>query len=143
VAGVPLHYHLLSYALPVEAADRAGAPLLDPLLALAPLFWVALLGLQLANAGRVLFRDGRAGALGAGVAVFHADPGQLLSGSARARSTATWPRGSSGAPRRSCGLVFLAGLAVSLEGWLERGDVHAPRRARCARRGGQRRRRRR
>ena len=78
VAGVPLHYHVLAYALPIEAADRAAAPLADPLLALAPLFWVGLLALQLANAGRVVFGDARAGVAGAAVALFHADPGAVL-----------------------------------------------------------------
>jgi hypothetical protein len=32
VAGVPLHYHVLAYALPLEAAELSGAPLADPLL---------------------------------------------------------------------------------------------------------------
>jgi hypothetical protein len=122
VAGVPLHYHLLSYALPVEAADRAGAPVLDPLLALAPPFWVALLGLQLANAGRVLFRDGRAGAVGAGIALFHTDPGALL-GLSPGAFNSHLATGIFGSPTTVCGLVLLAGLALCLEGWLEHRDA--------------------
>ena len=55
VAGVPLHYHLLAYALPVAAANPSGAPLADALFTLAPLFWLALLTLQIRNAGRALF----------------------------------------------------------------------------------------
>jgi hypothetical protein len=122
VAGVPLHYHVLSYALPVEAADRSGAPLFDPLLALAPPFWVALLGLQLANAGRVLFRDGWAGALGAAVALFHTDPGAFL-GLGPGAFNSHLATGIFGSPTTVCGLVLLAGLAVSLEGWIEHGDA--------------------
>jgi hypothetical protein len=120
VAGVPLHYHLLSYALPVEAAEMAGSPLFDPLLALAPLFWVALLGLQLSNAGRLLFEDGRAGALGAGVALLHADPGRLLSLGPGAFNNHL-ATGIFGSPTTVCGLVLLAGIAIALEEWMERG----------------------
>ncbi len=120
VAGVPLHYHLLAFALPVEAADRAGAPVADPLLALAPLFWVGLLALQVSNAGRVVFRDGRAGALGAAVALLHTDPGQFL-GLGPGAFNSHLATGIFGSPTTVCGLVLLAGLTVSLESWVEAG----------------------
>lgn len=120
VAGVPLHYHVLAYALPIEAADQAGAALLDPLLALSPLFWVALLALQLANAGRVVFGDARAGVAAAAVALFHADPGRLLGLGAGAfnshLATAVY-----GSPTTACSLVLLIGLVLALEGWFETG----------------------
>jgi hypothetical protein len=118
VAGVPLHYHVLAYALPIEAADLAGAPLADPLLALAPLFWVALLALQMANAGRVVFQDARAGILGGAVALFHADPGYVLGLGAGAfnshLATAVY-----GSPTTVCSLVLLLGLTLSLDAWVE------------------------
>jgi len=120
VAGVPLHYHLLAYALPVEAADRAGAPVADPLLGLAPLLWVGLLALQVSNAGRVVFRDGRAGALGAAVALLHTDPGQFL-GLGPGAFNSHLATGIFGSPTTACGLVLLAGLTVSLESWVEAG----------------------
>jgi hypothetical protein len=120
VAGVPLHYHLLSYALPVEAADQAGAPVADPLLALAPLFWVGLLALQVSNAGRVVFRDGRAGGLGAAVALLHADPGQFL-GLGPGAFNSHLATGIFGSPTTVCGLALLGGLTVSLESWVEAG----------------------
>ena len=118
VAGVPLYYHLLAYALPTEAADRAQAPVADSLLALAPLFWVGLLALQLANAGRVVFRDTRAGLAGAAVALFHADPGYLL-GLGPGAFNSHFATAVYGSPTTACSLVLLVGLALSLEGWLE------------------------
>jgi hypothetical protein len=78
VAGVPLHYHLLAYALPVAAADLASGAVADTLFSLAPLLWLALLALQLRNAGRALFADARAGVAAAAIVLFHADPGQVL-----------------------------------------------------------------
>ena len=120
VAGVPLHYHLLAYALPVEAADRAGAPVADPLLALAPLFWVGLLALQVSNAGRVVVRDGRAGALGAAVVLLHTDPGRFL-GLGPGAFNSHLATGIFGSPTTVCGLILLAGLTVSLESWVEAG----------------------
>jgi hypothetical protein len=119
-AGIPLRYHLLAYALPVETADEAGAPVADSLLALAPLLWVALLAVQAANAGRVLFRDARAGALGAAVALFHADPGKLL-GLGPGAFNSHFATGVYGSPPTVCGLVLLAGLAIALDGWVEVG----------------------
>jgi hypothetical protein len=119
-AGIPLTYHMLAYALPVEAADAAGAPVADPLLALAPLLWVALLAVQAANAGRVLFRDPLAGALGAGVALFHADPGKVLGLGAGAFNS-HFPTGVYGSPTTVCGLILLASIAVALETWVEAG----------------------
>jgi hypothetical protein len=120
VAGVPLHYHLLAYALPVEAADLAGAPLADPLFALAPLLWVSLLALQAANAGRVLFGDGRAGAIGAAVVLLHTDPGRFL-GLAPGAFNSHLATGIYGSPTTVCGLLLLAGLAISLEAWMTLG----------------------
>jgi hypothetical protein len=122
VAGVPLHYHLLAYALPVEAADLAGAPLADPLFALAPLLWVCLLALQAANAGRVLFGDGRAGAIGAAVLLLHIDPGRFL-GLAPGAFNSHLASGIYGSPTTVCGLVLLAGLAVSLDAWVTGGEL--------------------
>jgi hypothetical protein len=120
VAGVPLRYHVLAYALPIEAADLAGGAVADPLLALAPVFWVGLLALQVANAGRALFRDARAGVLAAVVALFHTDPGSLL-------GLGPWAFGSTlatavyGSPTTVCSFVLLMGLVVSLEGWVNEG----------------------
>ena len=76
VAGVPLHYHVLAYALPIEAADRAAAPLADPLLRARP----ALLGRPAGAADGerrpgALRRRAAPVSLGAAVALFHADPG--------------------------------------------------------------------
>ena len=118
VAGVPLHYHVLAYALPIEAADLAGAPLADSLLALAPLFWVGLLALQMANAGRVVFQDARVGVLGAAVAVFHADPGYVL-GLGPGAFGSHFATAVYGSPTTVCSLALLLGLTLSLEGWLE------------------------
>jgi hypothetical protein len=121
VAGVPLHYHVLAYALPVEAADLVDAPLADPLFALAPLFWVSLLALQAANAGRVLLGDGRAGALGAAISLLHTDPGRVL-GLAPGAFNSHLATGIYGSPTTVCGLVLVAGLTVSLEAWIRRGE---------------------
>ena len=118
VAGVPLHYHVLAYALPIEAADLAGAPLADPLLALAPLFWVSLLALQLANAGRVVFGDARAGVIGAAAALFHADPGYVL-GLGPGAFNSHFATAVYGSPTTVCSLVLLIGLTLSLEGFVE------------------------
>ena len=118
VAGVPLHYHVLAYALPIEAADLAGAPLADPLLALAPLFWVGLLALQTANAGRVVFKDARAGVLGAAVALFHADPGYVL-GLGPGAFNSHFATAVYGSPTTVVSFLLLLGLTLSLEGWLE------------------------
>jgi hypothetical protein len=120
VAGVPLRYHMLAYALPVEAADLGGTPVADPLLAAAPLFWLALLALQTANAGRVLFGNGRAGALAAAVALFHVDPGPLLGLGPHAFNS-FFATGVYGSPTTVCGLVVLASLVVAVEAWIEEG----------------------
>jgi len=119
-AGVPLTYHLLAYALPVEAADAAGGPVADPLLALAPLLWVALLALQAANAGRLLFHDGRAGALGAAVPLFHTDPGRIL-GLGPGAFNSHFATGVYGSPTTVCGLVLLVSLVLALGAWLGEG----------------------
>ena len=118
VAGVPLHYHVLAYALPIEAADLALAPVADTLLALAPLFWAALLALQLSNAARLLFGDARAGAAGALVALFHADPGESL-GLGPGAFNSHFATALYGSPTTVCSFVLLAGLVVSLQGWVE------------------------
>jgi len=121
VAGVPLRYHLLAYALPVAAADLAGAPLADTLFALAPLFWLVLLALQLRNAGRALFGDDRAGAIAAAVVLFHADPGRVLGlGAGAFNSFLT--TGLYGSPTTLLGFVLVCGVALALHAWLERGD---------------------
>jgi hypothetical protein len=122
VAGIPVNYHLLAFALPVEAADVGGAPVADPLLALAPLFWLGLLALQTANAGRRLFGDGYAGGLAAAVALFHADPGALL-GLGPGAFNSFFATGVYGSPTTVCGLIVLAGLVIAVEGWIEKGDA--------------------
>ena len=119
-AGLPLRYHLLAYALPIEAADRASAPVADTLLALAPLLWVLLLALQLSNAGRVLFGDGRVGVLGAALVLLHTDPGAALGLGASAFSSHL-STGVYGSPTTVGGLVLLAGLAIELGCWLQDG----------------------
>lgn len=118
VAGVPLHYHVLAYALPIAAADLAAAPLADPLLALAPLVWVGLLALQMANAGRVLLNDARAGALGGAVALLHADPGELL-GLGPGAFNSHFATAVYGSPTTACSLVLLLALAIALAAWIE------------------------
>lgn len=120
VAGLPLAYHLLAYALPVEASARSGGAVADSLLGLAPLFWVALLAIQLANAGRVLVRDARAGVVGAAVALLHADPGRLL-GLGPGAFASHFATGLYGSPTTVCGLILLAGLAVAVDEWMEGG----------------------
>jgi hypothetical protein len=122
VAGIPVNYHLLAFALPVEAADVGGAPVADPLLAVAPLFWLTLLALQTANAGRRLFGDGWAGGLAAAVALFHADPGALL-GLGQGAFNSFFATGVYGSPTTVCGLIVLAGLVIAIEGWIEEGDA--------------------
>jgi hypothetical protein len=123
-AGLPLNYHLLAYALPVASAEHAGAPVADTLLGIAPLFWVGLLALQLSNAGRALVGDGRAGALGAAIAVLHADPGRLLGIGAGAFQS-HFASGVYGSPTTVVGLVLLAGMAIALASWLEVGSRRA------------------
>jgi hypothetical protein len=123
-AGLALNYHLLAYALPAEAADRAAAPVADPLLALAPLLWVALLALQLSNAGRAMFGSAAAGGLAAVVALLNADPGPLL-GLARGAFANHFPTAVFGSPTTVVGLVLLAGLALPLGRWLEAGERRA------------------
>jgi hypothetical protein len=120
VAGLPLSYHLLAYALPVEASARAEVAVADALLGLAPLAWVALLAVQLANAGRVVFRDATAGVLGGAAALLHADPGRLL-GLGPGAFASHFATGVYGSPPTVCGLIVLAGLAIALDEWMERG----------------------
>lgn len=120
VAGVPLHYHLLAYALPIEAADRAQAPLADSLLALAPLLWVGLLALQMANAGRGMFGSARAGVAGGAIALFHADPGGVL-GLGQGAFNSHFATAVYGSPTTACSLVLLVGMTLSIAGWLETG----------------------
>ena len=120
VAGLPLSYHLLAYALPVEVSARTGSPVADTLLGLAPLFWIALLAVQLANAGRALLRDARAGVVGAAVALLHVDPGRLL-GLGPGGFASYFGTGVYGSPSTVCGLILLAGLAIALDDWMEGG----------------------
>jgi hypothetical protein len=122
VAGAPLRYHLLAYALPVEAADLGGAPVADPLLALAPLFWLTLLALQTANAARTLFGEGPAGGLAAAVVLFHADPGRVL-GLGPFAFNSLLATGVYGSPTTVCGLIVLAGLVIAVDGWIEEGGT--------------------
>jgi hypothetical protein len=117
VAGIPLYYHLLAYALPVEAADLARAPLADTLFALAPLVWVALLALQAVNAGRVVFGSAPAGALAALLLLLHGDPGHLL-GLGPGAFNSDLASGIYGSPTTICGLLMLAGIVITLDGWL-------------------------
>ncbi len=121
VAGVPLRYHLLAYALPVAAADLASGAVADTLFSLAPLLWLALLALQLRNAGRALFADARAGAVAAAIVLFHADPGQVL-GLGDGAFNSYLSTGLYGSPTTLCGFVLLAGLALSLHAFVESGE---------------------
>lgn len=120
VAGIPLRYHFLAYALPIDAADQAGAPLVDTLLGIAPLLSIALLTLQVSNAGRVLFGSGLAGGVGAAIVVFHADPGPLL-GLERGAFNSHLAAGLYGSPTTVTGLVLLCGLAIALARWVAAG----------------------
>jgi hypothetical protein len=119
-AGVPLHYHFLGYALPIDAADLVDAPVADTLLGLAPLFWVALLALQTCNAARTLCNDGRAGALAAAVVLLHADPGRIVAGVNAFNSN--FAAGVYGSPTTIAGLTLLAGLTIFVDRWLESGS---------------------
>jgi hypothetical protein len=123
-AGIPLAYHLLAYALPVEAADRAGAPVADAMLALAPPFWAALLALQAANAGRVLFGSDLAGAVGAALVMLHTDPGRFV-GLEPGAFNSHLPTGVYGSPTTVVGLILLAGLVIALDTWLAQGALGA------------------
>jgi hypothetical protein len=121
VAGVPLRYHLLAYALPVAAADLGSAPVADALFTLAPLLWLALLALQLRNAGQALLADARAGAAAAAIVLFHADPGRVL-GLDDGAFNSYLATGLYGSPTTLCGFVLLAGLALSLQEFVARGE---------------------
>jgi hypothetical protein len=121
VAGVPLHYHLLAYALPVAAADLASGPVADTLFTLAPQLWLVLLALQLRNAGGALFADARAGAVAAAIVLFHADAGRVL-GLEDGAFNSYLSTGLYGSPTTLFGLVLLAGLALSLHAFVERGE---------------------
>jgi len=121
-AGIPLAYHLLAYALPVEASDRAGAAVADPLLALAPLLWVTLLALQTANAGRLLFGSATAGAIGAALLVLHTDPGRFL-GLPPGAFNSHLATGVYGSPTTVVGLILLAALVIAIDGWLAEGRL--------------------
>jgi hypothetical protein len=76
--------------------------------------------LQVANAGRTLFGDGRAGAIGAAIALFHTDPGGLL-GLGPGAFNSHLATGIYGSPTTVCGLLLLAGLVIGLERWAEDG----------------------
>ena len=121
VAGVPLHYHLLAYALPVAAADLGSAPVADALFTLAPLLWLALLALQLRNAGHALLADARAGAAAAAIVLFHADPGRML-GLGDGAFNSYLATGLYGSPTTLCGFVLLAGVALSIQDFVARGE---------------------
>jgi hypothetical protein len=121
VAGVPLHYHLLAYALPVAAADLGSAPVADGLFTLAPLLWLALLALQLRNAGQALLADARAGAAAAAIVLFHADPGRML-GLGDGAFNSYLETGLYGSPTTLCGFVLLAGVALSIQDFAARGE---------------------
>ena len=123
-AGIPLAYHLLAYSLPVEAADRAAGPVADPLLALAPPLWVALLTLQVAQAGRLLFASAAAGSIGAALVVLHSDPGRYV-GLAPGAFNSHLATGVYGSPTTVVGLVLLAALVIALDAWLAAGGVAA------------------
>ena len=121
VAGVPLHYHLLAYALPVAAADLARAPLADTLFTLAPLLWLVLLALQLQSLGRALFGDARIGAAAAAVVLFHADSGTVL-GLGNGAFNSYLSTGLYGSPTTLLGFVLVCGFTLSLHAWIERGE---------------------
>jgi hypothetical protein len=119
VAGVALHYHLLAYALPVAASELARAPVADSVFALAPLAWLALVALQMRNAGCALFGSAWAGAAAAAVVLFHVDPGRFV-GLGPGAFNSFLATGIYGSPTTLCGLVLLCGFALSLDAWLLR-----------------------
>ncbi len=120
-AGIPLNYHLLAYALPVAAADLGGAPVANSLLGMAPLAWVTLLALQIANSAHLLaVARPEAGALAAALVVLHVDPGALL-GLPTGAFNSHLATGVYGSPTTVAGLLLLAGLTIALHGWLAQG----------------------
>lgn len=126
IAGLPLKYHVFSYALPAAASAWCELSVADASFALAPLFWAALAVLQIHNAGRVLFRDGLAAVLGTAVAVLHADPGRLL-GLGPAAFNSYFATGFYGSPTTLCGFILLASITVALGRWLVLSDPHRAR----------------
>jgi len=121
VAGVPLHYHLLAYALPVAVADLASTPVADTLFTLAPLLWLVLLALQLQSLGRAAFGDARVGAAAAAVVLFHADSGTVL-GLGNGAFNSYLSTGLYGSPTTLVGFVLVCGCMLALQGWIERGE---------------------
>jgi len=121
VAGVPLHYHLLAYALPVAVADLASTPVADTLFTLAPLFWLVLLALQLQSVGRVVFGNARIGAAAAAVVLFHADSGTVL-GLGNGAFNSYLSTGLYGSPTTLLGFVLVCGFTLALHAWIERGE---------------------
>lgn len=120
IAGLPLNYHVLSYALPVDASRFSGTPVATNLLALAPLLWVSLLGLQLGAAGRALLGTPAPAALAAALVLCHADPGDVL-GLGSGAFLSYLGSGVYGSPTTVCGLILLCGAAASLADWLTLG----------------------
>jgi hypothetical protein len=113
VAGVPLNYPVLAYAIPADASALTGLPVADALHGISTLFWIALLALQTGNAGRLLLGDGAGAALGAAVVLLHEDVGSLL-GLGRGAFGGALASALYGSPTSVCGLVFLAGLVIAV-----------------------------
>jgi hypothetical protein len=113
VAGLPLAYHVLSYALPAAASRWTGLPVADTLLALAPLLWISLLVLQIYNAGWVFFGDRRVGLLGAALIACHADPGPLL-GLPPGAFNSYLATGVYSSPTTVVGFIFFIGIALRI-----------------------------
>ncbi len=111
VAGLPLNYPVMAYALPVEGSRLSGMPVFDALHGISPLFWIGLLALQTHNAGRVLLGDGVSAALGTTVLLLHEDVGGLL-GFGRGAFVSAMATAIYGSPTTVCGLILLAAMAI-------------------------------
>lgn len=113
VAGLPLNYPVLAYAIPVAAARLSGLPVADALYGLSSLFWIGLLALQAHNAGRVLLRDPWVATLGTLVVLLHEDVGAAI-GLGRAAFSSNLSTALYGSPTTVCGLILFAGIAIAV-----------------------------
>jgi hypothetical protein len=111
VAGLPLNYPVLSYALPATASQVTGLPVADALHGLSTLFWIGLLALQVHNAARVLLDDTLAATAAALVVLLHQDVGRFLGLGSGAFSSAL-ATAIYGSPTTVCGLILFAALAI-------------------------------
>ncbi len=119
VAGLPLNYPVLAYAIPVVASRLGGLPVADGLHGLATLFWIGLLALQTHNAGRVLLGDLGGATLGTLVVLLHEDVGGFL-GLGRGAFFSNLATALYGSPTTVCGLILFAGIAIAVAEMLDR-----------------------